>query len=337
MKSTALGTVLVVAVLSAAPNTWSQQAGGERLYTNPVHKWSVSYPADWILNSQDLRFIKIQQPANLPFGLVGIHSYLGLPAELRSLDAFVDFVLRSENVRPGFQVLSRTRTILPDGTPAVEVINVLGVGTVGKSRKVCAVVEGRGLCVNAETYLDSWSAMEPHFDRMLRSFTPVSAQVALSVLRTLADQGDAAAQFRLGAMYYEGLEVPRDFSEAAKWYRKAADQGDAAAQTLLGDSYYRGEGVTQDYVEAVAWYRKAAQQADAFAQLRMGVAYEAGRGAPRDYIEAHMWVSLAIAGLTGGTRQQAATLALDLASKLTSDQLAEAQRRAREWKPARAK
>jgi hypothetical protein len=336
MKHTAFSTALVVVLLSSAPYTWGQQTGEERLYTNPVHKWSVSYPADWILNSQDLRFIKIQQPAKLPFGLVGIQSSL-LPAEFRSLDAFVDLVLRGESVRPGFQVLSRTRTILPDGTPAVEVINVLGVGTVGKSRKICAVVEGRGLCVNAETYLDSWSAMETYFDRMLRSFTPVSAQVALSVLRTLADQGDATAQFRLGAMYYEGLEVPRDYSEAAKWYRKAADQGDAAAQTLLGDCYYRGEGVTQDYVEAVAWYRKAAQQADAFAQLRMGVAYEAGRGAPQDFVEAHMWVSLAIAGLTGGTRQQAVTLALDLASKLTSEQLAEAQRRAKEWKPAGTK
>ena len=51
-----------------------------------------------------------------------------------------------------------------------------------------------------------------------------------------------------------------DYAEAVKCYRKAAEQGDAAAQYNLGVIYYNGEGVTQDYAEAVKWYRKAAEQ-----------------------------------------------------------------------------
>jgi len=43
-----------------------------------------------------------------------------------------------------------------------------------------------------------------------------------------------------------------------KWYRKAADQGDAAAQFNLGTLYYNGRGVPQDLVEAHKWYTLAA-------------------------------------------------------------------------------
>lgn len=51
--------------------------------------------------------------------------------------------------------------------------------------------------------------------------------------RLAADQGNAEAQYNLGAMYENGLGVAKDSTEAATWYRKAADQGYAAAQTAL--------------------------------------------------------------------------------------------------------
>ncbi|WP_303396492.1 SEL1-like repeat protein, partial [Pseudomonas fragi] len=39
-----------------------------------------------------------------------------------------------------------------------------------------------------------------------------------------------------------------------------AEQGDAAAQYKLGIMYATGEGVAQDAKQAVTWYRKAAEQ-----------------------------------------------------------------------------
>ena len=48
--------------------------------------------------------------------------------------------------------------------------------------------------------------------------------------------------------------MPKDYVEAAKWYRKAADQGYAAAQSNLGLCYVKGEGVPKDYVEAYALF-----------------------------------------------------------------------------------
>jgi len=46
--------------------------------------------------------------------------------------------------------------------------------------------------------------------------------------------------------------VPQDFVEAAKWYRMAADQGSTFSQYLLGIMYTEGEGVPEDHVEAYA-------------------------------------------------------------------------------------
>ena len=75
----------------------------------------------------------------------------------------------------------------------------------------------------------------------------VDAQVSdLEQTRVLAEQGDALAQYDLGAMHHNGFGVPKDDAEAARWYRLAAEQGDAYAQTGLGFLYALGEGVPED-------------------------------------------------------------------------------------------
>ena len=107
-----------------------------------------------------------------------------------------------------------------------------------------------------------------------------SAQTALTETRQSADQGDAVAQYNLGARYYHGQGVPQDFTHAATWYRRAADQGHAAAQFTLGFLYDNGRGVPEDGPRAAAWYRKAADQGFAAAQYNLGVKHELGRNVP---------------------------------------------------------
>ena len=122
-----------------------------------------------------------------------------------------------------------------------------------------------------------------------------------------------------------------DYVQASKWYRLAADQGYAYAQSNLGFMYHNGQGVPQDYVQASKWYRLAADQGNAYAQGGLGVMYAKGEGVPQDYVLAHMWLNLAAA-----QGQAEAVKNRDLAaSKMTRDQLAEAQRLARDWKPSR--
>ena len=115
--------------------------------------------------------------------------------------------------------------------------------------------------------------------------------------------------------------------------RLAADQGDAGAQWNLGLSYATGLGIPQDDAEAVRWYRLAADQGNATAQYNLGLMYASGQGVPQDDVEAHMWLNLAAAQSSGEDREKYVEVR-DLTAKLmTADQIAEAQRRAREWTP----
>jgi TPR repeat protein len=110
---------------------------------------------------------------------------------------------------------------------------------------------------------------------------------------------------------------------------RRAGQGEAIAQTALGWMYGNGQGVPQDYAKAVAWYTKAAAQGYATAQYNLGVMYYDGQGVPQDYVQAHKWLNLA-----ASKGQENAMKARDrLATRMTPDQIAEAQRLAREWKP----
>jgi protein involved in temperature-dependent protein secretion len=60
--------------------------------------------------------------------------------------------------------------------------------------------------------------------------------------------------------------------------------------------------------------------------------YEEGWGAPQDYVVAHMWFNL----LAAQGDFKAANKRDELAAKMTPDQIAEARRLAREWKPTQA-
>ena len=82
----------------------------------------------------------------------------------------------------------------------------------------------------------------------------------------------------------------------------------------------------QDYAEAVKWYRLAAAQGFAPAQANLGVMYAKGQGVPMDDVRAHMWFNLAaVKGDTSAAKNR------DIAaSKMTPQQMAEAQKLARE-------
>ncbi len=156
---------------------------------------------------------------------------------------------------------------------------------------------------------------------------------ALRLWRGFAEQGDAKAQIKLGLMYELGQGVPQDNAEALRWYRLAADH-DATAQFNLGSMYEFGNdglGAAQDYAEAFKWYLRAADQGDANAQFRLGTMYEQGHGVPQDYILAYMHYDLA-AALQDGYKHPVSKRD-NLEERMTPEQIAEAQKLARKWKP----
>ena len=130
-----------------------------------------------------------------------------------------------------------------------------------------------------------------------------------------------------------GQGVPQDYAEAAQWYQLAADQGFTEAQYNLGVTYDEGEGVPQDDAEAARRYRLAADQGHVSAQFNLGLMYSSGKGVPQDDVEAHMWLNLATAHASAEERDEYVKERDDVAARMTPEQIAEAQRRAREWTP----
>jgi alpha/beta superfamily hydrolase len=110
---------------------------------------------------------------------------------------------------------------------------------------------------------------------------------------SLAERGNATAQFNLGGMYHDGRGVPQDDQKAVQWFRMAAEQEYADAQFNLGVMYALGKGVDQDYAEALRWYRMAADQGTAVAQFNLGAMYHNGHGTLPDENESVRWYHLA--------------------------------------------
>ncbi len=143
----------------------------------------------------------------------------------------------------------------------------------------------------------------------------------------------------------DGMEAyqRQDYVTALRLWRPLAAElgyahGLAAAQYNLGLMYQDGQGVQQNYSLAVNWYWLAAAQGHGRAQNDIGYMYLNGLGVPQDYVLAHMWFNLAAAGSPSEfsdakTRAQAAENRDLAARKMTPAQIAEAQRRAREWTP----
>ena len=176
---------------------------------------------------------------------------------------------------------------------------------------------------------------------------------AVKWFRLAADQGLIAAQNNLADTYLLGLGVPQDFGEAFKWYRIAADQNSSYAENVIGIGYEHGLHVAQDDAEAFRWYRRAANRiyerpGDTWIhspQYNIGAMYASGRGTAQDYVRALMWFTLAAAfgdtkppGSLGiklvDTSKYTALEQRDrLMALMTSAQIAEAERLAREWRP----
>jgi TPR repeat protein len=149
---------------------------------------------------------------------------------------------------------------------------------------------------------------------------------AFREFRSLANEGHAKAQFRLGLLYEMGLGVKQNYSEAAKWYRKAAVQGniesqkrlilmhkkgltdsrqptvppewqgsttDPQSQYDLGVMYFMGIGVGKNYLTASEWFRKSANQSYTKAQHDLALMLLQGKGVSQDALEAYKWFHLA--------------------------------------------
>ncbi|MBE2294109.1 MAG: sel1 repeat family protein [Phycisphaerales bacterium] len=119
-----------------------------------------------------------------------------------------------------------------------------------------------------------------------------------------------------------------DYAAEVALIRPMAERGFAFAQFNMGVLYDNGQGLPQDDEQAIVWYRKAAMQGLPQAQVNLGIMYEQGEGVPVDNVEAYVWYALADSQGDGRAPQAKR----DIAEKMTSAQIEEAERRVKEFK-----
>jgi TPR repeat protein len=137
--------------------------------------------------------------------------------------------------------------------------------------------------------------------------------------------------FNLGAAYSVGKGVEKDRVQAAQWWQKASDAGDVSAMDALASAYAAGSGVMKDTAEAARWWRAAAEKGDPTGQHALALAYFAGSGVPKDLVEAYKWLHLAVQLSSPADRQPHMIAREAIGTNMTAEDMAEAQKRAREW------
>jgi TPR repeat protein len=114
---------------------------------------------------------------------------------------------------------------------------------------------------------------------------------AVAIWRTLAEKGDADAQFNLGQAYRLGRGVPTNLSVAQTWFERAANQGHLDAQATLGLLMFQ----SGDQAGGLRWLKAAALKGEPRALLVYGTALFNGDGVTQDPVMGYAFVSRAAA------------------------------------------
>ena len=86
---------------------------------------------------------------------------------------------------------------------------------------------------------------------------------AVSCYEKAAAQGNPYAAYRLGKLYLEGTDVPKNVAKAVEYLTNAAQEGNQYAQYTLGKLYLTGRDVAQAY----CWFWESASQGNEYAQF----------------------------------------------------------------------
>ena len=92
-----------------------------------------------------------------------------------------------------------------------------------------------------------------------------------------AEEGDAFAQFWLGAIYAEGQGVEKNWATAMDWYKKSHDNGNCSAGVELGFAYALGKrSLEKDEAMAAMIFEQGAEAKEPNSIHNLGIAYNNG-------------------------------------------------------------
>lgn len=204
----------------------------------------------------------------------------------------------------------------------------------------CAVDENPEECLTISQVARSYFGVLPTWMRDRRFWViPIAALVFLFAIKPIykrwsfhkveiaAQNGKKEAQASLAIYYYSGSK--QDLNKAAYWARKAAEQSELFSQYLIGELSLEGNGIPQNYTDGFMWMKASAEQGFIYAAARLGDCFQFGWGTTVDYLEAYKWYSLAASSGPRDFISYASKKRDEIASRLNSQELLEAQRRAK--------
>lgn len=147
-----------------------------------------------------------------------------------------------------------------------------------------------------------------------------------------AEAGDMNGQFNCGSLLKEGKGVTKDDKKAVEWFGKAAESGHVGAKNLYAEALVQGEHVERDLTKAVQYYQQTAASGNAVGLFSLALAFENGLGVDKDAEKAHAYFNLASAlnhplAVEGRSR---------IEQSMTIEQVTNAQRFAKAWRPNQA-
>lgn len=217
----------------------------------------------------------------------------GLPTiEMPQAARLEDSALEGKPATPPVKKNPSSVSVFPSKPPSKPLSRPLVVAVLSLLFVVLTVAFGVSFMLPERPFLPGKPPLTP-FEQGMSAYTNGDFPKALSLWKTLADGGDAQAQFELAWLYTNGLGTEKNLENAALYFSKAAEQAHVEAQHKLGQLYLYGQGVTQSYVQAITWLTAAAQQGYGESQFILGQLYLKGEGTDINLPEADKWLNLA--------------------------------------------
>lgn len=167
---------------------------------------------------------------------------------------------------------------------------------------------------------------------------------AIEWVMKAAKQGEAQAQYHLSVFYQLGIGgLPKDDYKAFEWAMKSAEQDNNGGQLAVCQMYSAGKGVKQNYHQAFRWCKESAEWGNPLGQVFLASLYGGNNLGRRDFPMAAMWLFIAqknigkdgFITLEGDSdehiKEQIQYLFTVLEKVLTPEQIAEAEREAKQW------
>ncbi len=120
----------------------------------------------------------------------------------------------------------------------------------------------------------------------------IQDEAYIKELEGLADNGDAEAQYKMGARYISGNGVKKDVKRAIDLFNKSAAQDYTRSLYILGKLYWDGIYIKKNDGKAIEWFEKAARKGHGKSQYNLAVIFSRYLNNKEFLIKSYAWFSV---------------------------------------------